>query len=90
MWNVAQILANYQNVSKVSHPIEDINPIGLNVWLIHVPQSTAREYEQDPLINIFEYAPLRFDSYVFGLYEEIDGNKRILLIKTINNILFSC
>ena len=80
LWYLTQLLAKYQNISKVIQPTDDMNPMGLNVWFIHVPQSTNTD---ESLVDILKYAPLRLDSYVFGLYEEMDGNKCILLITSL-------
>ena len=88
MWYLQELLANHRNISKVSDPIEEMSPIGLNLWLIYVPQSTTDEYRGDPLLEVLKYAPLRFDSHVFGFYEEVSGNKKCSLDK--KTMLYPC
>ena len=61
-------LLTVQHDKFVYEGLEDgIRTIGLNIWLIHVSQSTKTN--ESSLPKLLTSAHLRLDSHVFGFYE---------------------
>ena len=63
------LLIEYDKLLNFDH-VSEKEQMGVNVWIVHI----SGQENTDSLTKVLNTSPLRFDSHVFGFYEDVRGN----------------